>query len=294
MIALRRVFVLASTIAVIFGANAASAATVPLAGVAAFKPPMLSQLRIAFAGAANPEDFAPYRVALAGSNVPALAPIKRPVARAELGVFASVAISAARLPATAKWKAVGGRDYTALFDSDCDAAGLAGCDSRFAKRLRAATANARGLGTPDMLSLVNREVNLAMRYQPDSRNWGTGDYWATPSEMASKGAGDCEDFAVAKLWMLRGLGVSADRLQIVVLSDIKRQVYHAVLVVHDNGTSYVLDNLSEAVRTDTAYPNYVPIMSFVGDKSYIHGFENRNSAVAFSGDLGTVRPGEGI
>lgn len=294
MIALRRVFVLASTMAVMFGASAVSAATIPLASAAAFKPAMLSQWRMAFATAANDEDFATFRVALTGANALAPAPAKRPVTRAELGVFASVAISAARLPATAKWKAVGGRDYAELFGSQCDATGLTNCDSRFAKRLRAATVNARGLDAPHMLSLVNREVNLAMRYQPDSQNWGTGDYWATPSEMARKGAGDCEDFAVAKFWMLRGLGVPADRLQIVVLSDIKRQVYHAVLVVHDNGTSYVLDNLSETVRTDTAYPNYVPIMSFVGDKSYIHGFENRNTAIAFSGDLGAVRPGEGI
>ena len=78
------------------------------------------------------------------------------------------------------------------------------------------------------------------------------DHWANPSEMARKGAGDCEDFAIAKLWMLRALGLPADKLQIVVLSDVKRQVFHAVLVVHANGYSYVLDNLSESVRTDSA------------------------------------------
>ncbi|HTN62746.1 MAG TPA: transglutaminase-like cysteine peptidase [Devosia sp.] len=271
-----------------------SAATIPLASAAVFKPSMLSQLRLTFVGASTDEDFAPYRIALASTARLPPVPVQKRATGTALGVFASVAISAARLPSTAKWKAVGDRDYTALFGSQCTAAGLSNCDSRFATRLRTATSAARGLATPRLLALVNREVNLAMAYQPDSRNWGTGDYWANPVEIARKGAGDCEDFAVAKFWMLRALGVPAERLQIVVLSDVKRQVYHAVLVVHDGGKSYVLDNLSETVRADTAYPNYVPIMSFVGDKSYIHGFESRTTAVAFSGDLGAVQPGEGI
>lgn len=213
---------------------------------------------------------------------------------AERGVFASVAISAAKLPASAKYRQVTGGDFTALFGHRCASSGLEGCDTRFAKRLRSAADKARGLDPKAMLALVNREVNLAMAYRTDSHNWGRGDYWATPSEMAKKGAGDCEDFAIAKLWMLRALGVSEDRLQIVVLSDAKRHVFHAVLVAHLGGKAHVLDNLSETVRTDSAYPNYVPIMSFAGAKSYIHGFESRSQAVAYRGDLGRVRPGEGI
>lgn len=292
MSALRFLTGLITIAGVILATSTSFASTDSRSGEVLMRKTSLSTIRMEFASNRLDADFAPYRVALTTQRLTIPAPT-RP-AKVNLGVFASVAISAARLPANAKFRNSGLRDYTALFGADCDVAGLSGCDTRFATRLRKATARAEGMGTAAMLALVNREVNLAMTYVPDSGNWGRGDYWANPSEMARKGAGDCEDFAIAKLWMLRALGLPADKLQIVVLSDVKRQVFHAVLVVHANGQSYVLDNLSENVRTDGAYPNYVPIMSFVGGKSYIHGFENRTTAVAYAGDLSKVSPGEGL
>jgi predicted transglutaminase-like cysteine proteinase len=252
-----------------------------------------SVLRMEFATAGDDEPFAPYRVALANARFQPSVPSKVP-AKVSLGVFSSTAISAARLPASAKYRDVVSGNYTALFGDDCATAGLRGCNTPFSHRLGKAVAKARGLGPAATLALVNREVNDAITYKSDRANWGTGDYWATLSEIARKGTGDCEDYAIAKLWMLRALGQPANTMQVVVLTDVKRQVFHAVLVVHQDGQSYVLDNLSETVRTDTAYPNYVPIMSFVANRSYIHGFETPNRTMAYSGDLGSVRPGEGL
>jgi predicted transglutaminase-like cysteine proteinase len=211
------------------------------------------------------------------------------------GVFSSVAISAARLPATEKWNSVSARSYADLFTDNCRKSGLTGCGTTFAVELRGVSSRIHGMGRAQILGEVNRSVNATMRYRTDSQNWGQSDYWANPTETALKGAGDCEDFAIAKYWLLRSLGYAASDLQIVVLSDTRRQLYHAVLVAHVDGVAYVLDNLSSQVSADTRYPNYVPIMSFAAGKSYIHGFAGRNSAMAaLPTDMRLVNPGEGI
>ncbi|MFP9135965.1 transglutaminase-like cysteine peptidase [Devosia sp. XGJD_8] len=235
---------------------------------------------------------------VAAATVPAItpsprAPIKSPFTG--LGVFGSVAISAARLPAASLWQRARGDDYTALFGADCAASGLSGCGSRFATMLRAVSARVAGLSERAMLDQVNRAVNSAMTYRSDRAIWGVGDRWATPVEMARKGAGDCEDFAIAKYWLLRSLGVADEKLQMVVLQDTRRQLFHAVLVVHTASGAYVLDNVTNRLQLDTAYAQYQPIMSFAGGKNYIHGFAAGSTAVAaMPRDLSAVAPGLGM
>ncbi|MET3898965.1 putative transglutaminase-like cysteine proteinase [Devosia sp. UYZn731] len=210
----------------------------------------------------------------------------------DLGVFGSVAISAARLPAAEKWRQVTQVDFRAMFGPDCASSGLAGCNTRFANTLRGVAGQADGLSDLAMLGLVNRSVNGAMKYREDTALWGVGDYWATPSEIARKGAGDCEDFAIAKFWLLRSLGVPAEQLQLVVLQDTRRQLFHAVLVAHIGAGSYVLDNVTSRLNLDTAYAQYQPIMSFSGSHNYIHGFSGTNTAMAaMPKDLSVVAPG---
>lgn len=233
-----------------------------------------------------------------GRSVPRSAVPARPVTTApagqRLGAFASVAISAGRLPAATKWRNATARDFTALFTDRCAESGLPACDTPLARALRAAGRAAGDQAGPVALATVNAAVNRALRYSPDRVVWGRGDYWATPTETARKGAGDCEDFAIAKYWLLRSLGYGSGQLQLVVLEDTRKGVYHAVLAVHLEGTRYILDNLSDRVATDAAYPSYMPIMSFVGERSFIHGFEARRTETAGARDLGAVLPGEGI
>ncbi len=211
-----------------------------------------------------------------------------------LGSFGSVAISAKRLAMLPKWRRVTGKDHTALFADDCAQSGIEGCATPFAKRLRAVRRSSLGASQLEQLRAVDAAVDAALPYKADRRNWGRGDHWATPQEMASRGAGDCEDYAVAKFWLLRSLGFTADQLQLVVLRDSRRGLYHAVLVAHVGGKRYVLDNLSQDVRTDESYPSYLPIVSFVGARSYVHGFEGERSDIAqMPSDLSAVSPGSG-
>jgi predicted transglutaminase-like cysteine proteinase len=233
--------------------------------------------------AALPVDVEPVR------TVAPIAPGKR------FGAFDSVAISAGSLPMGRKFEGVTRVDYSALFTDGCDAEGLSGCGTRLVEKLRDARQRAAAGSEAMMVEIVNAVVNRELPYASDRAIWGEGDYWATPSEIALKGAGDCEDFAIAKMWLLRSLGFSPERLQIVVLQNTERQIYHAVLAVHVGGQRLVLDNLSSDVRADTSFRSYMPIVSFVGGKSYIHGFERKRTDMAtMPRDLASVMPGEGL
>lgn len=224
------------------------------------------------------------------SALPAAAHTAAPT---DFGVFASVAISASRLPMLDKYNRANDQDYRALFTQDCATSGLEGCDTRLGRRLAGLAEKAAGLSRSEILDLINREINAALTYRSDVANWGVGDHWATPSQMALNGAGDCEDFANLKMWALRSLGFAAQDLQIVVLQDTRRRLYHAVLAVHIDGRAQILDNLATKVVPDTAYASYLPIMSFTATASYLHGFTNRGTNMA-AVPLSAVRPGEGL
>jgi predicted transglutaminase-like cysteine proteinase len=49
---------------------------------------------------------------------------------------------------------------------------------------------------------VNTYVN-SYPYRDDSDNYGISDYWATPEEFFSNQSGDCEDYAVAKYYLMK-------------------------------------------------------------------------------------------
>jgi predicted transglutaminase-like cysteine proteinase len=209
-----------------------------------------------------------------------------------LGVFQSVAISAAKLPAARKWQDATRRDYRAFFTDDCADAGLSQCDTPFARKAQRTMRQTTGLSGLPLLRAVNRGINAALPYQSDAETWNQPDRWVTMSELSAKGVGDCEDYAIAKYWLLRASGFPSENLQIVVLADTRRQAFHAVLVAHYNNAAYVLDNLSNTLRTDASIKNYMPIMSFSDGKNYIHGFTNPTNNVAVN--LSKVAPGEGF
>jgi predicted transglutaminase-like cysteine proteinase len=121
----------------------------------------------------------------------------------------------------------------------------------------------------EQLQLVNRYVNSAA-YVPDPRNWDRSDYWAIPLELFARG-GDCEDYVIAKYLSLRALGISAERMRIVVLQDLRRREDHAVLTVESERGLMVLDNHYRRVRTwDDLRADYVPYYSLNEDAVWMH------------------------
>lgn len=117
-------------------------------------------------------------------------------------------------------------------------------------------AKAAGQSELEQLRLINSFWNT-WPYKEDKANWGKEDYWAIPAQFLKK-SGDCEDYAIAKYFTLKELGIDPQKMRIVVLRDTIRRLAHAVLAVYLDDDVYVLDNLSNVVLSHRRLPNYSP------------------------------------
>ncbi len=238
--------------------------------------------------------------AIPASAAPAPIPAPRParfvvnaspgVAHDTYGVFGSVAIAFRALPAVKRWRAVLAEEGDKYFGQGCKNEGL--CQSSAMKNLQQIRRDAAGLPRGAMLALVNRQVNQALIYKSDEAAFGQLDHWAGLGETARRGTADCEDFAIAKMWILKSLGFELDDMQLVVLRDVKRGRYHAVLAAHLGGEALILDNVTDTVFADKVARYYKPIYSLSQSGSWIHGFRSGQPAqVASSGGFAAVNPG---
>ena len=120
----------------------------------------------------------------------------------------------------------------------------------------------------EQLIQVNRYVN-EIQYIQDVANWGESDHWAAPAEFFANG-GDCEDYAIAKYFLLRELGVPPEQLKIVVLHDRRRRQTHAVLTVTRDHRTLVLDNLRDRIVPWRELDHYLPIYSLNERSAWLH------------------------
>jgi predicted transglutaminase-like cysteine proteinase len=109
------------------------------------------------------------------------------------------------------------------------------------------------------LGEVNRAVNLAIKPADDLAQYGAVDFWASPLMTFTRGAGDCEDYAIAKFVALRLAGVAPEDLRIVILHDALRGEDHAAVAVQLDGQWLTLDNRRMAMVADSEVRNYRPI-----------------------------------
>lgn len=126
----------------------------------------------------------------------------------------------------------------------------------------------RGQSIGQMAVGVNDVANR-IPYVNDSNIYGKTDYWATPIEFAKNG-GDCEDYAIMKYVLLRTLGVPEERLRIVILQDMQKNIPHAILVVYSENGPVVLDNQIKTVTHVDRISHYKPIFSINRDSWWLH------------------------
>lgn len=122
----------------------------------------------------------------------------------------------------------------------------------------------------EKLKDINEYFNRKLRFEDDLKLWGQKDYWATPIEALMKGAGDCEDYAIAKYFSLKFLGVPVTKLRITYVkariggpeSNITQA--HMVLTYYPSPEAepLVLDNLVSEIRPASRRPDLLPIFSF--------------------------------
>lgn len=118
----------------------------------------------------------------------------------------------------------------------------------------------------EKLTLVNDFFNSNVQFVDDILLWNKEDYWATPIEMLSLGAGDCEDYSIAKYFTLKQLGVDEDKLRITYVKAVNLDQAHMVLTYFENKRSIplVLDNLINEIQPANRRQDLVPVYSFNG------------------------------
>jgi predicted transglutaminase-like cysteine proteinase len=106
---------------------------------------------------------------------------------------------------------------------------------------------------------INRAVNLSIKTMADSVQHGIDDVWSAPLATFAAGAGDCEDYAIAKYVALRQSGTASDNLRLVIVRDVRRGLNHAVVGVRFDGEWLILDNRHMVLVKATEAQHYSPL-----------------------------------
>lgn len=88
----------------------------------------------------------------------------------------------------------------------------------------------------EKLESVHRYVNTQFFYATDETLYGKSDYWASPQEFYAKGAGDCEDFALYKAYLLEKEGI-----KVALAYFYKQGQAHIALLAEIEGSIYLSD-----------------------------------------------------
>ncbi|MGF1735102.1 transglutaminase-like cysteine peptidase [Photobacterium satsumensis] len=110
-----------------------------------------------------------------------------------------------------------------------------------------------------------------LQFLDDIDVWGKEDYWATPLEFLGAGAGDCEEFSIAKYLSLRELGVEDEKLRLIYVKALTLNQFHMVLAYYPTPSAVplLLDNLSPDILQASQRPDLQPIYSFNGSKLWL-------------------------
>lgn len=167
-------------------------------------------------------------------------------------LFGTVALEVGHTPLDARWRAV-------------EHASLAGAPARFAAALKK-------VAPAEQLRLVNRYVNDRVQYEDDQHRFGRADVWSSANDTLRSGRGDCEDYAIAKLQMLRAAGFNQRDLYLSIVHDLVRRADHAVVVARADGHMYVLDDGTSEVLDARVVTDYRPMLTFASYGEWTHGY----------------------
>ena len=129
-----------------------------------------------------------------------------------------------------------------------------------ARRFLSIVENGRQRQGRALLGEINRAINLSIRPMSDLAQYGVEDYWASPLESLGSGAGDCEDYAIAKYVALEESGIAPADLQLEIVRDIEHQATHAVVEVRYKDEWLILDNRMLLIM-NTEQTHYYPLLT---------------------------------
>ena len=136
---------------------------------------------------------------------------------------------------------------------------------------------AKDLPINEKLKRVNTFFNHHITFAEDIDVWGQDDYWATPMESLSKGRGDCEDYVIAKYFVLRELNVPEKQLRLIYVKahigrvDSQVEQAHMILAYYPTPDEepLILDNLITDIRPASRRPDLRPIFSFNSEGVFV-------------------------
>lgn len=133
--------------------------------------------------------------------------------------------------------------------------------SRAALSLIALIDEARATDGRRKLATVNRSVNLAVAYTSDMTMHGVGDLWSSALSTFERGRGDCEDYAIAKMFVLRAAGIPVDDMRLLIAHSYSDGTAHAVLATRLEGRWHILDNRKMLLLEDVAVRDLHPLFA---------------------------------
>jgi len=145
----------------------------------------------------------------------------------------------------------------------------------------------KSLPEQEKLKRVNDFFNQRIDFVDDIYLWGTNDYWATPMEFLFQGAGDCEDYSIAKYFTLMEMGVAEKKMRITYVKALKLNQAHMVLTYFSSprAVPVVLDNLIPEIKLATKRSDLLPVYSFNGSGLWLAKSRGRGKRVGESGRL---------
>ena len=189
------------------------------------------------------------------------APLFEPASSAIAGPFRLATKALAEGPLTAKWRTVKRAiedELKTIAECRID---RANCASPQALQFLKIVDDASVLSGLARVGEINRAFNLAIRPMSDQAQYGVEDLWTSPLATLAAGAGDCEDYAIAKLVALREAGVSSDDLRMIILRGVSSGEDHAVAAARVDGRWRMLDNRYFLMLEDSDVTKFQPVFA---------------------------------
>lgn len=138
----------------------------------------------------------------------------------------------------------------------------------------------------EKLKRVNSFFNK-VDFVSDALHWLKQDYWATPIEFLASDGGDCEDFALAKYFTLKMIGVAEEKIYLTYVKALNLNQAHMVLTYYQTpgAVPLVLDNLINTIEPATKRTDLLPVYSFNGSGLWLAKERGKGNLVGKSDRL---------
>jgi predicted transglutaminase-like cysteine proteinase len=117
-----------------------------------------------------------------------------------------------------------------------------------------------------LLGHLNMSVNLMIKPVPSK--------WIGPLEALTMRRGDCKSYSLAKYAAALELGISADKVRLIIVHNRRRSQDHMVTAVYQDGEWFILDNLTNLLLRDREKADYEPlaVLDYKGVRRYLSAF----------------------